>query len=664
MGKDDRILRPHGQRGGRQLPVPGQGPQLRRERPLVRAGHRPEAAGPGNAHRSHRHCQRSRHRHLLDRARRTGIVAFYDVRHGVKDSGETDTASVAGTETEFVHNNPRGDTTYAYQVRARNGAGASGWTEPTEAIRVLPPLPPTGVQVEIQNEDLVVSWTAPVSGIIGGYQVEHRQQNREQDWTRAETDSGTTSHVHAGPTPGVTYEYRVRTRNAGGYSQWTEPVTGVWYQGAAPPTWFEVQPYTPGNLVVQWGRSATPDVTGYRLRHRVDGGEWTEQTPAGRYGIFSFSPGQEHHEYSVRAMAGDVAGDWSPPHRVSIARPGKAMNLRVNREGSNGVRLQWNAPVSGQPYRYRIEGNFGSGFATLGTVAGYRTTYLVPHQPWDSTHRYRVAGLTQLRMTGPASDMKKVTLPAEPQEFDELPSNLDARVNGGDTVHLTWDAPESRTGTRHRVPDLPEEGLRHPVHRSHLRPRAGETDRERGHRIHRPHRRSRGALRVRGVGIPGEPDPAVHRNQPRNGPRPDLAVKGQHRPPGSAGRPTRHRQVSELNRHHRNRMRKRCRNSPANRQGEAWLRGPATGRPAPRPEGTPPSPRTGDGAETRSESRRDPQAMRYSRRKHLQKSNTPAAQAVKPIHKENQRACRRVALGTERKETGPLPGDHRKRDGQ
>ena len=382
-----------------------------------------------------------------------GTVEAYEVRQEVRDSGQNQTSTVAGTETRFIHQNTLADTPYSYEVRARNDAGASDWAGPVHATRVVPPPAPTGAQAQVQGETIRFSWTAPTTGIIGGYQVELRQQNREQDWTRHDAGPSVTGYTHSGPTPGTTYEYRVRTTNSGGYSPWTPPVTQVWTQGAAPPTFFEVQPYGDNNLLLQWGRSATPGVTSYRLRSRVDGGDWTQQTPAGRYGIFPWSPDQKLHEYSVRAMMDEDPGDWSPPHRVSIAQPGKVRNLRVNREGSNGARLHWEAPETGQPYRYRIEVESGSGWYLSSTVAGYKTTFRHHHQPWGSTFRFRVVGMTQLWTNGAASDTREVSLPVQPQTFDELPSNLDAHVTDGEAVHLTWNAPESRANhvTGYRV---------------------------------------------------------------------------------------------------------------------------------------------------------------------------------------------------------------------
>ena len=374
-----------------------------------------------------------------------GIASIYQVRYGVRGSETTTTASVDATNTEFVHQNPTGDTTYSYEVRARNDAGHSLWTTPVAAIRVLAPLPPTSVTAVIQDEDILVSWTAPTSGILGGYHVEHRRQGFEANWTRNEQGPTAVSLLHKEPDPGTIYEYRIRTFNDGGTSDWTEPATAIWYQGAAPPTWTSVQRFGQSNLLVLWGKSSTPGVTGYEVRQRIDGGEWIVHEPPHRRMMPAWSSDQSLHEYSVRAVIEGEKGDWSPVRRVVITRPGQPTNLSVNREGSNAVRLHWDTPEDGEPLMYRIQVDIGYGFHNDGTASGYETTHRYLHQPWNTTYRYRVVAQNHVRITGDASHVAEITMPAAPQEFNETPAGMDAVIIDGNTVKLTWNAPEVRT---------------------------------------------------------------------------------------------------------------------------------------------------------------------------------------------------------------------------
>ena len=236
------------------------------------------------------------------------IVESYEARYGVRGSEETETATVAATELRFIHTDPQGDTRYEYRVRARNAAGHSDWSQPADAIRVLPPGKPTGVSVAISGDDLLVSWTAPASTFLDGYQLEHRQVDT-QEWNRHQVGADSAGFTHSDPAHGMTFEYRIRAFNQGGYSGWTDPVNGVWYETAAPPARVYSIPFGSTQILVRWETSATPGVNGYEVRYRIDGGDWNSRKQSGTNHKANWSADQSKHEYSVRATIDGEPGD-------------------------------------------------------------------------------------------------------------------------------------------------------------------------------------------------------------------------------------------------------------------------------------------------------------------------------------------------------------------
>ena len=66
-------------------------------------------------------------------------------------------------------------------------------------------------------------------------------------------------------------------------------------------------------------------------------------------------------EYSVRSQKDDAYGDWSAIRKFTIAQPSAVAGVVTNLEGTNGVRLHWDEPDSGQPTQYFIEYNTGNG---------------------------------------------------------------------------------------------------------------------------------------------------------------------------------------------------------------------------------------------------------------------------------------------------------------
>ena len=376
----------------------------------------------------------------------SGIVASYEVQFGVVDDATTtETQSVGSDETAFVHASPAGDTQYEYRVRSVNTAGTSDWSAPVQAMRVIPPPPPTGVTVEISGDDLVVSWAAPTTGIVDHYQVEHRQLGHE-NWIRETMAAQLTSYTHAGPDPGTTYQYRLRSVNGGGLSVWTEIVNGVWFQGAAPPSRIHSTGW--GNRVlIRWADSVTRGVTGYELRYRIDGGEWQYDTPTSRHFFNDWSDSESLHEYQARAFINDQPGDWSAIQEVTIALPAAVTNVRANRESTDGVRLHWDTPSSGAPALFRIEQRTGDQeFYRIATVSGHANTARINHQTPGTTFEYRVGATNHVSLSGPyqTDSVASVTMPEAPQQFDDTPSGLRITMTDRDTVKLTWDAPKQR----------------------------------------------------------------------------------------------------------------------------------------------------------------------------------------------------------------------------
>ena len=373
-----------------------------------------------------------------------GIVDGYDVQYGVAGADDTETASL--DMTAFTHLDAAGDTRYEYRVRSVNSVGNSDWAGPVEAMWVVPPGTPTGVTAAIDGDDILVGWNRPDSTFVDGYHVDTREVGIER-WTRANVPSGQTSHRQVDPTPGTSYEYRIRAVNAGGISQWTETVSAVWYRGAAPPSRLIFTPFG-ARLLIQWLPSETPDVSGYQIRYRIDGGDWTQEDVTRAFHLADWSADQDVHEYQMRALEGQQPGDWSAIHRATIATPQPVPSLTANREGANSARLHWEPPASGQPYRYIIQSKAKNqqSFNYLATASGYVTTRRV-EVGYDKGYTFRVLAQNHVGLNGPHQEgvTAAATVPAQEHQGNNIPRNINAHMLDSATVLLSWNAPE-RTG--------------------------------------------------------------------------------------------------------------------------------------------------------------------------------------------------------------------------
>ena len=197
----------------------------------------------------------------------TGIVDGYDLR--MKRNGQDAWTTMQTQTTNHLHVDPDPDVIHTYQVRARNSAGESAWSEVAEAMLVNPPLVPHGLSADADGEDIVVSWTRPETGIVDAYDLQRREAG--QEWTDERTEK--TSYVHEDVKADTTYEYQVRSRNSAGESGWTDSVSAIRHTGPLPPESVRyMKSILEGYVQVFWTSSPTPDITGYTVRKRVDGG--------------------------------------------------------------------------------------------------------------------------------------------------------------------------------------------------------------------------------------------------------------------------------------------------------------------------------------------------------------------------------------------------------
>ena len=155
--------------------------------------------------------------------------------------------SRSGTGTTQALTGLTNGTTYKVRVRARNSGAARFWARTTAAPAAPTHAAPTGLTVTPGNRELGLSWTAPATGTVTGYDVHYTANatvgndepptslGSQQGWWDTDFTGTSTTDTLRGLTNGSTYRVRVRATYAGGSSAWVHR-SGTPTGTAPPPT--------------------------------------------------------------------------------------------------------------------------------------------------------------------------------------------------------------------------------------------------------------------------------------------------------------------------------------------------------------------------------------------------------------------------------------------
>lgn len=204
-------------------------------------------------------------------------------------------------------------TTYTYAVRAFGTAGVSEWSNTASgAMLPAPPLPPTGLSVQmVSATQLKLSW-ADNSTDETGFEIERRDS--KSGWTRiASLPAKSTTYVNTGLKPDSSYTYRVRAVNSGGPSGWSNEMSGDTTQPPAAPSGLFVQAVFATQLNLLWAENSS-NVTSFVIQRKSGSGDWEQIAVLGPTSTGFADRGLRSrltYTYRVRAYNHQAASAWS-----------------------------------------------------------------------------------------------------------------------------------------------------------------------------------------------------------------------------------------------------------------------------------------------------------------------------------------------------------------
>ena len=440
-------------------------------------------------------------------------VAHYAILRRDRDTDASQVFHViesnAGAETSYTDGSVLASSTYIYRVKAVSPTGVSQWSgfvkadtptapvttpEPTSTPTPTPdptPAPedlrPTGLEVELVENKVTLSWTAPAEDAdsVDGYEIlRRRPMEGESSLTTlvADTESTATTYTDATANEaGVRYVYRVKALRgddvslSSNFDRIDLPADYVPDPTPTPepeatsddqaPTGLTAALAQGGGVALSWAAPAedADSVTGYEVLRAAGEGEMSTlaadtASTTTTYTDTTATEAGETYAYQVKAIRGEERSQASgqaqvqiPHDPVDLAPTGLTAvvltaSLVVVGEDSTptitSVSLRWTSPAedADSVTGYEILRAVGDGeIATLVADTGNTATAYTDATATQSgtSYTYKVKAIRG-EDRSQTSGQAQVQLPHD--AVDLAPSNLTAEaVDSG--VNLGWTAP-------------------------------------------------------------------------------------------------------------------------------------------------------------------------------------------------------------------------------
>ena len=371
----------------------------------------------------------------------TGYVLSWTV------DGVTTTKNLGATARGYNISSPASGKTFQFSLRAVNSAG-TGHNADTSFTVPPPPGAPSDLTTSIDmNGKLTVEWSAPAGAVTPA--IKHYALS----WTATGDATGGTAqvgvsvrkHVITSPTKGATYTFTV----AGVSDAGTGPSSSISYTVPKPPgepKGLSAAIIANGDLQISWSAPTylgTPKLSGYRISWTVGEGSGTAAKASSQlsHAIQSPSSGATYSFNLIAFNSGGSSSAVSLDYTVP-AVPGTPRDFTAE-FGSGKVNLKWKSPtyvgvpaLTGYMLSWSIRAPrtaaVTSGSASLSSS---KLTYSVSSIAAGSELEL---SLVARNSTGDGpSATATVTIPSRP----DAPRNLDAELDAGGDLDITWSAP-------------------------------------------------------------------------------------------------------------------------------------------------------------------------------------------------------------------------------
>ncbi len=327
-----------------------------------------------------------------------------------------------GIATKYTHSGLQAETSHTYKLRVINAGGTGPWSDVVQATTLPnPPETPGITGTSTTQSAITINWDAVAKAT--GYEI-------EADGKIIDTGINTT-YTDDGLEPDTSHKYRVRSKNAGGSSEWsvyTEINTLL-----NPPEIPENLTGKPTmkNITLTW--EAAERAEGYELE--IDGKRI--EVKANTY-IHEGLTTNTSYKYRIRAYNKGGKSPWSEPVTVTTWPdiPATPTNIMATAE-QNSVTLTWYSSPYSESYDIQID--------EKNTVNVKGTSYTNENLNPGTNHSYKIRAVNISGIGQWSRPVGISTLPMEDASTttgSAIVANVAAVVTNK-TITIAWQAVEA-----------------------------------------------------------------------------------------------------------------------------------------------------------------------------------------------------------------------------
>lgn len=383
-----------------------------------------------------------------------GDVGSYEVQVADNSSfsGAT-THSTSSTGSDFT--GQANNTQYWARVRAKNSAGASGWSSSvTYTTKVAVPSTP-GIPTVSNLTQTAFNLTTTAPSNWGGDDWRDADSGR-YDFQIA-TDSAFTQNVdtqnsgdmvanYSGKTANTTYWYRARAKNDAGFSAWTSARSLTTLPDLpASPDGVTASRVSDTQQTVAWTNhpTAAAPYTNVDVLRSTDSAAAVvvASNLTGTTASWSDTSTTTDHKYTYQVVAKNAAGSSAPSaaSAPAITTPAAPSALTIDTTASSDVQLAWtnNTRLTADTDIEVEHSSDGATYTSVTTLADGTLTSWVAASPGATAHQYRIRAVTAAGLTSSWAVSNLIATPGPPNAPSNLAPNGQAVDLAVDRV-LTW----------------------------------------------------------------------------------------------------------------------------------------------------------------------------------------------------------------------------------